>query len=273
MKKLYSIGETAKIIGISTQTLRSYTNMNLVEPEEINAETGYRYYSFSQLHYLDRIKYLRSLGLPLKAIADILKDGKPHKMLECLQQKRADVTLQIQQLQEQIDDIDWYTSYFEQLDKIHLPTVPYIRQFPERYILYVDYRLKNPALKPLAQENKEYMEIEMMALKNAKPYDIHRQWGNCISFEEYLRREFSPLSYFLFLKRKPEKWDSSCMAVLPAGLYMCLWCEEKLQIDNELVGRFYTDHARPEYAIALEYENSFKNYSRCPYEYQSLILP
>lgn len=271
MKKLYSIGETAKIIGISTQTLRSYSNMKLVEPEEINLETGYRYYSFNQLHYLDRIKYLRQLGLALKDIADILKDGKPEKMLYYLEQKKQDLGNQIVELNKKIGDVDWYINYFKQLQEIHIPRVPYIKKIEKRYIIYVPYKLCNYSKDILSQENKEYLETEMMSLKNNLPYAHRRQWGLKIDFQQYLNKKYKPKAFFLVLNEKPPKWNSEYMDIIPAGLYLCLWCREKLAIENSLVKEFYASHTNPLYAYALEYENSFTDYTKCPYEYQSLI--
>ncbi len=276
MKQLYSIGETAKIIGISTQALRSYSNMNLVAPEEVNLDTGYRYYSFKQLHYIDRIKYLRQLGLSLKDIADILNNGKPDKMLFYLKQKKSDLTKQILDISNKIEEIDWYIDYFHHLNEIHMPTVPYIRQFPERYILYVPYTSKNPKKDYLAQENKECMEISMMKLKNSKAYPYRRQWGITIDFEQYLTNKFVPINYFFFLKEKPTAYSKNSMEhikIIPAGLYLCLWCKQKLQIQTNLVNQFYSMHQKPSYALALEYENSFISYENCPYEYQTLIQP
>lgn len=89
MQELYSIGDTAKIMGISVQTLRNYTNMNLISPQHIDNETGYRYYSFKQFHYIDRIKYLRSLGMSLAEIAEILQDGKPENCFRILKRRKS----------------------------------------------------------------------------------------------------------------------------------------------------------------------------------------
>lgn len=46
MKRYYSIGETAKLLGISTQTLRHYEKIDLLYPKLTDEKTGYRYYSF-----------------------------------------------------------------------------------------------------------------------------------------------------------------------------------------------------------------------------------
>ncbi|TDX96666.1 UNVERIFIED_CONTAM: MerR-like DNA binding protein [Lysinibacillus xylanilyticus] len=46
---MLSIGEFSKICGVSTKTLRYYDEIGLINPDEINAESGYRYYSIEQL--------------------------------------------------------------------------------------------------------------------------------------------------------------------------------------------------------------------------------
>ena len=62
MKEYYRIGETASLMGITTQTLRFYDKIGLVKPIKIDPRTGYRYYAYEQFHFIDRIKYLQSLG-------------------------------------------------------------------------------------------------------------------------------------------------------------------------------------------------------------------
>ena len=59
MKELYSIGEVSEIMGVSVQTLRYYSNINLILPKYVNPSTGYRYYSVDQFHFIDRIKLKR----------------------------------------------------------------------------------------------------------------------------------------------------------------------------------------------------------------------
>ena len=57
MKKFYAIGEVSKIMGVSVQALRYYAKIKLLEPEYISPRTGYRYYTYDQFHFIDRIKY------------------------------------------------------------------------------------------------------------------------------------------------------------------------------------------------------------------------
>ena len=52
---LFSIGEVAKYQNISKQTLIFYDKAGVFRPAWVDPANGYRYYSASQLDYLDTI--------------------------------------------------------------------------------------------------------------------------------------------------------------------------------------------------------------------------
>lgn len=70
---LFQIGDVAKMFHLSVGTLRHYEKQGLLQPEYIDPETGYRYYSTRQFESLNTIRYLRVLDTPLDQIADFLK--------------------------------------------------------------------------------------------------------------------------------------------------------------------------------------------------------
>ncbi len=49
------IGTFAHLSQVSVVTLRHYDDLGLLEPVAVDSETGYRYYSVSQLPRLNRI--------------------------------------------------------------------------------------------------------------------------------------------------------------------------------------------------------------------------
>lgn len=73
-KKLFKIGEVARIFNISMGTIRHYEKAGLLKPEYVDEESGYRYYSDRQFEVLNTIRYLRVLDMSLEEIADFLKD-------------------------------------------------------------------------------------------------------------------------------------------------------------------------------------------------------
>ena len=72
MKDRYTIGEVADLLNMSPQSLRFYDKAGVVVPAYTNPKTGYRYYSYDQIHYIDRVKYLQRFGFTLEDIRDAL---------------------------------------------------------------------------------------------------------------------------------------------------------------------------------------------------------
>lgn len=102
MRQLLQIGEVAKLIGISPKTIRYYHEIGLLaEPKR--TESGYRLYTARDLLRLQHIRRLRSLGLPLERIREIL--GEPdheHEQVlrNALQSLVEELTAQILELEE-----------------------------------------------------------------------------------------------------------------------------------------------------------------------------
>lgn len=70
---LLSIGEFSKICEVSTKTLRYYDEIGLINPDKINPENGYRYYSIRQLRKMLFINRLKSYNFSLEEIKVILE--------------------------------------------------------------------------------------------------------------------------------------------------------------------------------------------------------
>ena len=66
------IGEFSVLSQISIHMLRHYNEIGLLIPEYIDDFTGYRYYSEKQLPIANKIKALKSMGLSLSLIKEIL---------------------------------------------------------------------------------------------------------------------------------------------------------------------------------------------------------
>ena len=102
MRQLLQIGEVAKLIGISPKAVRYYHEIGLLaEPERTDG--GYRLYTANDLLRLQRIRRLRSLGLSLERIKEIL--GEPdsereHMLRTALQSLVEELSAQILELEE-----------------------------------------------------------------------------------------------------------------------------------------------------------------------------
>ena len=96
--KLFSIGDVAKLFHLSVSSLRHYEAAGLLQPEWVDPQTGYRYYSTRQFEVLNTIRYLRALDMPLPEIADFLRDRDVGRMEEKLRLQRETVIRKQQEL-------------------------------------------------------------------------------------------------------------------------------------------------------------------------------
>jgi DNA-binding transcriptional MerR regulator len=95
---MFRIGEFAQIAQVSGRQLRYYDQLGLLTPARIDGDTGYRYYSASQLPRLNAILALKDLGLTLEEIGPLLAGDLPAaEMRGMLTLKRAELTRNLRQ--------------------------------------------------------------------------------------------------------------------------------------------------------------------------------
>ncbi|PRY00492.1 MerR family transcriptional regulator [Allonocardiopsis opalescens] len=74
---MWRIGQLARMAGVSGRTLRHYDRIGLLPPAAVDSATGYRWYGAAELARLERIRGLQRLGLPLRAIAELVDAPEP----------------------------------------------------------------------------------------------------------------------------------------------------------------------------------------------------
>ena len=265
MKEFYSIGETAKLLGVSTQTLRYYDREDILKPVHINDQTGYRYYSYTQFHTIDRIKYLQGFGLSLEEIGEIIQDGTVKALLPRLAARKEALLEQINQSVEQIKDIDWYINYFSFSSPNRESSDFYRLHLPERYVVEVPCDPEEPL---------SDMEIRLAEKKGKAPYcdlPFRRQYGYRIRMEDLVRQKFRPSSYFIFTKSHP---DHVCrdIQVIPEGDFICFRTPIlKERWDTDSLKACFTGLQHRDTILALEFEDNLVDWSNAMYEVQIMI--
>ncbi len=71
---LYSIGEFSRMSGLPVRTLRFYHDKGILPPTQVEAVTGYRFYSAKDLDVAQVVRSLRALDFSLETITKILAD-------------------------------------------------------------------------------------------------------------------------------------------------------------------------------------------------------
>lgn len=81
-------------------------------PVYTNPKTGYRYYSYDQIHYIDRVKYLQRFGFTLEDIRDALDTNDVSRFRMLLMQRQEQIRQEVSHLQGLLDELDWYVDYY-----------------------------------------------------------------------------------------------------------------------------------------------------------------
>ena len=86
----YTTGELARLCGVTVRTVQYYDTRGILTPTELS-EGGRRLYSEEDLKRMKVICFLRETDLPLDAIAQILQEDHPEKVILLLieQQEKA----------------------------------------------------------------------------------------------------------------------------------------------------------------------------------------
>jgi DNA-binding transcriptional MerR regulator/effector-binding domain-containing protein len=67
-----SIGDFSRVTHLSVKTLRHYHDVALLVPAEIDAATGYRYYSTEQVPAAQVVRRLRDLDMPIPEVREVM---------------------------------------------------------------------------------------------------------------------------------------------------------------------------------------------------------
>lgn len=94
------IGEVAKLLGVTTKTIRYYEGLGLLK-EPQRTEAGYRLFDAQDLLQLHRIKHLQELGLSLERIRTLLEEPeRARSAQDILCALEAEIAAQIAALEE-----------------------------------------------------------------------------------------------------------------------------------------------------------------------------
>lgn len=126
---MYTSGQFAIMGNVGRKALRIYRDEGLLIPSSINEENGYYYYDESQLITLETIKRLRSIGLSLFEIKQILNGKIDEKTI---------ISSKIQETEKLINDMRDMFSNPKLKVKETQSSEPDIRTFKKCTCLFVD---------------------------------------------------------------------------------------------------------------------------------------
>ncbi|HSS08376.1 MAG TPA: MerR family transcriptional regulator [Acidimicrobiales bacterium] len=77
MAATLTIGDFSQVTHLSIKTLRRYHQAGLLQPADVDPQTGYRYYTVDQIPTAQVIHRFRELGMPVREVAEVLATVDP----------------------------------------------------------------------------------------------------------------------------------------------------------------------------------------------------
>ncbi len=263
MKDRYTIGEVAALLNVSPQTLRFYDKNGVVVPYCTDPKTGYRYYSYDQICYISRVKYLQQFGFSLEEIRDALAANNTRRFRTFLQQRRENLREEARRINDLLEDLDWYIDYYGYLESHDYNGLPYRQEEPERYLLAEPIR---PGEDIYGTAGKRLTQMQ----HSPQFADAHflRCHGYLLDFRALLEGMVLPTHYFVYLRRQPLLHHPNLMTV-PAGPYLCMQARILAQpFDGQALRPYFRNARSVPLVLANEYEDNFTSFTDCVYEIQ-----
>ncbi|MGH1298678.1 MerR family transcriptional regulator [Bacillus pretiosus] len=213
MKKMFSIGEVAKIKDITIKALRYYHKMGILIPKHVDESTGYRYYSIDQFIHIDIIKSCRELNTSIVELQEIFKERNTDKLLQFLQVKREEAEEHIKKMKEVMETIDDLRAKVVSSQEILKNDEISIETFKQRYVVVAPCKevgslqelLYYSDLEKIVQDYEEKMEMEMGIL-----YNVNANW------------DVEPKYVFNKVRDDVHMEEMQNIKVLPGGKYITL---------------------------------------------------
>lgn len=129
---MLKIGEFSRLSRVSIRMLRHYDEIGLLRPAQLDAQTGYRYYSEEQLPLVWRVAALRDMGFSLAAIREILRDGERETLERQLLLRRAELAALADETARRLRLLDAMLDRVRK-DEDAMKYDVILKTFPERY--------------------------------------------------------------------------------------------------------------------------------------------
>ena len=153
-----TIGDFSAVTHLSIRTLRRYHEAGLIHPAVVDDQTGYRYYTATQIPIAQVIHRLRELDVPLAEVKAIITTGDPD-------QREALIAAHLRRLEHELDRTRTAVTSLRQLlrpDVEHFDVQ--LRSTPARVVAAIRSRVER-------EHVLEWYERAMATLDAAYPVD------------------------------------------------------------------------------------------------------
>ena len=233
MKNYFTISEFAKLRDININSLRYYEKLGLLKPAFIDENNGYRYYSAEQVSLLNKIILCIQLGIPLKEMVEFLDEDGNLQSQKLLEKGRILAKKRIQEMQNNLDYIDYSLKNIEESKAFVNQTGVYKRHFDERKVMLTAYyEGELDAKKMISEVSKLYKYAQKKGMFPILPA------GLVVNYESDGTMHHCFFMEVLNVQGKEEK-----ILTIPAGEYSCV----KIELEESFQFTKVIDKYWPEY--------------------------
>lgn len=179
---MFSIGEFARLGGVSVRTLRHYDEIGLLRPATVDPLTGYRGYTAAQLGQLNRIMALKELGLSLVQARRLLDGVTLEELRGMLILRRAQLEHELEQHTSQLLGIEARLRHIAKEEAMPADDIV-VKKIPAMGVVVITGRA--PAIGAdniVPVVNQLYEQFDQLRIRDsvreAGPYLIFYDYGN-----------------------------------------------------------------------------------------------
>lgn len=244
-----TIGQMAKLNHITEQTLRFYDKIGLLTPDTVDAQTGYRYYSVSQIAYLDMIQYMKSLGMKLRDIQKQLELRDPMLIKSILKERENQIEDEIRFLHQQKRAIERTLQSYQHYEMAPPDGTIVLEYIPERWIYCIDagvnfYDYGIAAYEEMLRKLKESLITDHL------PQLYFCNAGTILQQQDLEQRRFYSSRVFVLVDR--EFVADQLVISVPANTYLCIYCND-FEKEKGYIHRLLDQIEHEGYQIAGDY--------------------
>ena len=237
---LFKIGEMAELNHVSTQTLRLYDRNKLLEPQYMDPETGYRYYTLEQCAKLDLIRALKSCRLPLEKIREIFELSSETRLLEVLEEQTGALSEEIYNLSVSRNNLIRIQKNLQVLNSLPPFGQVFFEYVPERKI---DVQQTEFDFFAQGYEGYEKMLRHMQNYLHEKklPPSYFINVGTIMEKEYFVKGTYTSHYAFIFVDELYP--DTESVRTLPQNTYMSV-ASDNPALESEYAKKLYEEIKR-----------------------------
>ena len=248
MNKL-TIGQMARMNGISEQTLRLYDREGLFSPIHRDTETGYRYYDIRQSAQLDMIQRMNTLGMSLKEIKTQLHHfdlsqfkkllEKNLKVLEC---QELELMYQRRAIERTLESYEWY----ESAPPDGTIVLEYI---PKRLIYMIDSGI-NFYDYGIDMYEKLLRDVKKNLIAHQLSPIYYTNAGTILRKEQLLTHHYYYTEIFVLVDKGLVQ--DNLITMIPANTYLCIYCN-RFEKEKAYINKLLEEAEKKHYKIIGDY--------------------